>query len=102
MRWDAEKYDSVKAPQIDAGKELIATAEIKENHSVIDIGCGTGKLTVELARLAARGNVIGIDPSEEMLQKALEVCAGVENLRFLRTGAESIEFVDRFDFAFSN
>ncbi|HWR58972.1 MAG TPA: methyltransferase domain-containing protein [Thermodesulfovibrionales bacterium] len=102
MKWDAEKYDSVKAPQIDAGRELIATAEVRETDSVLDIGCGTGKLTVELARLASKGKVVGIDPSKEMLQKAQEVAAGVENLRFVRTGVESIDFVDRFDFAFSN
>lgn len=102
MKWDAEKYDSVKAPQIDAGKELIAMAGIRETDSVLDIGCGTGKLTIELARLASRGNVVGIDPSEEMLEKALAVSSGVENLRFVKTGAQSIDFVDCFDFAFSN
>ncbi len=102
MRWDAEKYDSVKAPQVDAGKELIAMAGIRETDSVLDIGCGTGKLTVELARLASRGNVVGIDPSAEMLEKAVAVSSGLDNLRFVKTGAQSIDFVDRFDFVFSN
>lgn len=102
MKWDAEKYDSVKAPQVDVGKELIAMARIRETDSVLDIGCGTGKLTVELARLAAKGEVVGIDPSEEMLRKAIAISSGIENLRFIRTGAESVDFVDRFDFAFSN
>ena len=102
MKWDAEKYDTVKAPQIDAGKELVAMSHIRETDSVLDIGCGTGKLTVELARLALKGSVVGIDPSEEMLQKAVAVSWGIENLRFIRAGAESIDFVERFDFAFSN
>ncbi len=102
MRWDAEKYDSVKAPQVDAGRELIEMARIRECDSVLDIGCGTGKLTMELARLASRGEVVGIDPSEEMLLKATSVSSGVENVRFIRSSAESIDFVDRFDFAFSN
>ncbi len=102
MKWDAEKYDSVKAPQVDAGKELITMSGIRETDSVLDIGCGTGKLTVELARLAAKGTVVGIDPSEDMLQKAVAVSSGIENVRFVRTGAQTIGFVDTFDFAFSN
>ena len=50
MRWDAEKYDAAKAPQVDAGRELIDLAKICESDSILDIGCGTGKLTVELVR----------------------------------------------------
>ena len=72
MRWDAEKYDAVKAPQVDAGKELIAMAKVKDTDSVLDLGCGTGKLTVELAKRASNGIVVGIDPSREMLEKARE------------------------------
>jgi trans-aconitate 2-methyltransferase len=102
MRWDADTYDSVKAPQFDAGMELIEISRVRATDSVLDIGCGTGKLTMELARLAAKGMVIGIDPSAEMLEKAMTLSSETENLRFVRTGAESVDFVERFDIAFSN
>lgn len=102
MRWDADTYDSVEAPQFDAGMELIEISRLRATDSVLDIGCGTGKLTVELARLAAKGAVIGIDPSEEMLKKATALSSEMENLRFVKTGVESIDFVERFDIAFSN
>lgn len=102
MRWDAEKYDSVKAPQIDAGKELIEMAQVNNNDSVLDIGCGTGKLTIELAKLASYGIVVGIDPSKEMLEKAREVSADMDNIRFRMIPAQSMDFNDRFDLVFSN
>ena len=102
MNWDAAQYDAVKAPQIDAGKELIVLAKVRENDAILDLGCGTGKLTIEIARLAPRGSVVGIDPSDDMLAKARTTTSGAGNLRLIKTHAEDIDFIDRFDLAFSN
>jgi arsenite methyltransferase len=44
--------------------------------SIVDIGCGNGLLTLELARAVGHdGKVIGVDPSEEMRKPALERCS---------------------------
>lgn len=102
MKWDAEKYDAVKAPQVDAGRELIGLAGARENESILDLGCGTGKLTVELARLAGSGPVVGLDPSREMLDKARQVAGNMRNLRFVQAPAQSMKFTDEFDLVFSN
>jgi len=102
MKWDAEKYDSVKAPQVDAGRELIEMANVCDTDSILDIGCGTGKLTIELARLASKGYIVGIDPSEEMLEKAKEVSENVKNVRLMHIPAQSMDFVEEFDRMFSN
>ncbi len=102
MKWDAQTYDAVKAPQIDAGRELIVMAGVRENDAILDLGCGTGKLTVELARLAPQGRVTGLDPSPEMLTKAREASAAFGNLRLLELPAQNMEFVDEFDLVFSN
>lgn len=104
MKWDAALYDAVKAPQIDAGRELIALAGIRETDSVLDIGCGTGVLTCELARLAQGGSVTGIDPSLEMLKKAEETCSARRNvsLNFEKNrNDKGIEFAFRRIFAFA-
>ena len=102
MRWDAEKYDSTHAPQIDAGMELIEMAAVKAGDSILDIGCGTGKLTVELARQASKGSVMGIDPSEEMLKKARSVSEEINNIKLFKVAAESMNFAGEFDLVFSN
>ncbi|MFA6056493.1 MAG: methyltransferase domain-containing protein [Thermodesulfovibrionales bacterium] len=102
MKWDAEKYDSVKAPQIDAGRELIALTGIRKNDSMLDIGCGTAKLTLELAGLAPGGEIIGIDPSKEMILKALKVSEKATNIKLIHVAAEAMDFSGRFDIAFSN
>jgi len=102
MRWDAEKYDEVKSPQVDAGRELITRAKVKDTDSILDIGCGTGKLTVALARLASKGFVRGIDPSHEMLEKAEKVSGDLQNIRLMNMHAQSMDFSETFDLIFSN
>ncbi len=102
MKWDAWKYDAVKAPQIDAGRELIVLAKVRESDSILDLGCGTGKLTVELARLACRGSVVGLDPSREMLDKAREISTGAKNVRLVHAPVQAMNFSDEFDLVFSN
>jgi trans-aconitate methyltransferase len=102
MRWDAEKYDSVRAPQIDAGKELIAMAKVKETDSILDIGCGTGKLTVALAQEASQGFVTGIDPSEEMLARARTLRSPFGNLLVMQMSAQAMQFRQDFDLVYSN
>ncbi|MDA8099494.1 MAG: methyltransferase domain-containing protein [Nitrospiraceae bacterium] len=102
MKWDAQKYDAVKAPQIDAGRELIALARVRENDDILDLGCGTGKLTADLARLASKGSVTGVDPSEEMLGKAKDVSNITGNMRLVKAAAEDLSFDSAFDLVFSN
>ena len=102
MRWDADKYDSVRAPQVDAGRDLIRLAGVKKKDSILDIGCGTGKLTLELARLAPEGSITGVDPSEEMLKKARDVFVNPPKVRLIKGSAQEMDFEGEFDLVFSN
>ncbi len=49
------------------GLELIGLFRVQGNDTILDLGCGTGKLTVELGILGPR---TGLDPSPEMLSEA--------------------------------
>ncbi|MEW6584312.1 MAG: methyltransferase domain-containing protein [Nitrospirota bacterium] len=102
MKWDAEAYDTVESPQTDAGAELIAMAGVRENDSILDIGCGTARLTLELARLAHKGRVVGIDPSSEMLGRAEEASASVDNILLMNIPAQKMAFNEEFDLVYSN
>jgi len=102
MKWDAEKYDLTHAPQVDVGRELIEMAGVRAGDSILDIGCGTGTLTFELARLAHKGKVIGIDPSIEMLDRAKDKCSSFSNISLFNIPAQALEFQKEFDLVFSN
>lgn len=102
MRWDAEIYGTTDWPQTDAGRKLIRMASVKTDDSVLDIGCGTGRLTSELARLAHTGRVVGIDPSAEMLGKARKVAASAQNMTLIQMPAQGMDFREEFTAVYSN
>jgi ubiquinone/menaquinone biosynthesis C-methylase UbiE len=58
---------------------------------VLDVGCGTGTLTMSLARESAR--TIGVDPAPRMVAKAMGKRSG-SSARFLVASAESLPFAD--------
>lgn len=102
MRWDAGMYDAAHSPQTDVGRELIDMARVKADDSILDIGCGTGTLTIELARLAQKGKVVGIDPSAEMLERAREKALSAGNMALINIPAQKMGFKEEFDLIYSN
>jgi nitrogen-specific signal transduction histidine kinase/trans-aconitate methyltransferase len=91
-----EAYDEI------AGMELIGMARVKTGDSVLDIGCGTGRITLELARLAYEGRVVGIDPSFEMLDAAKKRTSSSGNISLINMQAQNMDFSGEFNLVFSN
>jgi trans-aconitate methyltransferase len=102
MKWNADKYDSGCCPQAQASRELLKCAGVRVADSVLDLGCGTGAVTVELARIAREGRVTGIDPSGEMLAKARRNADDFDNVAIQRGNALNMDFQDEFDVVVSN
>ena len=69
--WDARTYDRASAPQQAWASEVLARLEgIAPDASVLDVGCGTGRVTAALAALVPRGRVQAIDASPDMVELA--------------------------------
>jgi ubiquinone/menaquinone biosynthesis C-methylase UbiE len=49
---------------------------------VLDVGCGPGTITVDLARRVAPGTVVGIDRSDDVIEVARRQADGVDGVRF--------------------
>jgi ubiquinone/menaquinone biosynthesis C-methylase UbiE len=62
--FDANKYNVGSTHQKEWGKKIISELSIKGNESILDLGCGDGVLTKEMADLVPNGKVIGIDASK--------------------------------------
>ena len=87
------------------GAEAAERAGVSTGERVIDIGCGCGATTIELARrVGDAGNVCGLDVSEPMLARAAERSAreGLERIRYVRADAQTYDFSSAaFDVVFS-
>jgi len=102
MRWDAGLYDEQNRTRVEAGLKLIAKAAIGPEEKVLDIGCGTGTLTAEMARLAHKGRVVGLDPSEDMLAMARAKASPFGNIVLIQGRAEEMSFSSEFSLAYSS
>ncbi|HVM08848.1 MAG TPA: methyltransferase domain-containing protein [Acidimicrobiales bacterium] len=72
---------------------------------VVDVGCGTGRSTRDVSRLASEGEVVGIDLSRRMLELARQRSSaeGLDNIVFVRGDAQVFRFEpNAFDVAMSS
>ena len=97
--WDATRYARLSALQQAMAAEVLALLELSGDERVLDVGCGNGRVTAEIATRLEKGLVVGIDPSAEMIDFASEHfgSSAHSNLRFETGDARRIPFRDEFD-----
>jgi trans-aconitate 2-methyltransferase len=104
VKWDAEDYSRSSSAQQVWARELIAKLRLRGGESVLDIGCGDGKVTAEIAALVPNGRVVGIDNSPEMVDFATRSFSDESgpSTVFLLKDAREMDFAEEFDVVFSN
>ena len=102
-RWDAEAYARNSSAQLAWARELIRKLALRGEERILDIGCGDGKVTADLAARVPRGQVTGVDNSEDMIRKVYSAfpAGSFPNLSFRCMDARSLSFTSEFDVAFS-
>ena len=85
----------------DLDEQVLDGLPLSPDWSVLEIGCGVGRLVKPLSRRVAR--VVGVDLSEEMLRRGRDYCSGLSNVELRRTDGR-LEFLPdaSFDFVFSH
>jgi trans-aconitate 2-methyltransferase len=68
--WDAETYDAIADPQFRWGAAVVDRLELDGDETVLDAGCGSGRVTALLAERLPGGRVIALDGSTSMLETA--------------------------------
>jgi trans-aconitate 2-methyltransferase len=83
-KWDGKSYDRISGPQLELGREVLRRLELSGDETVLDAGCGSGRVTEALLERLPSGRVIALDASPSMAAAASE--------RFARS-----RFVDQVD-----
>jgi len=96
-KWDAGLYDAKHGFVSELGKGVVELLAPKGGERILDVGCGTGQLTAEIAAVGAA--VVGIDSSAEMIAEARKKYPA---MRFEVMDAREISFAAEFDAVFSN
>jgi trans-aconitate methyltransferase len=102
--WSAADYASNSSVQQAWARELIVQLKLRGNERILDVGCGDGKITAEIARALPKGSAVGVDASPQMIEFANGTFPANKNpnLEFHVMDARHIEFQRRFDLVFSN
>jgi len=69
---------------------FLTAAAIRERDRILDVGCGTGQATRDVARVATNGSALGVDLSSQMIALAGEIAAtaGLDNVEFRHADAQ--------------
>jgi trans-aconitate 2-methyltransferase len=70
--WDADTYDRVAEVQLEWGMAVLPRLPLRGDETVLDAGCGSGRLTERLVERLPEGRVLAVDASEDMVRKARE------------------------------
>jgi SAM-dependent methyltransferase len=100
-KW-VEKQAELDRLLLSLGTAAIDRLAVRPGERIIDVGCGCGDTTLELARRAGPdGRVVGIDLSAPMLARARERARGASNVDFVQGDAQTHRFESTFDALFS-
>jgi len=104
QNWNATDYHQHSSAQFKWAKELIDSMTLQGNETLLDLGCGDGKITSLLAQKLSNGIVIGGDPDNNMLHTATSLFPPTQftNLTFEKVNASKLTDTNKFDIIFSN
>jgi trans-aconitate 2-methyltransferase len=101
--WNASEYARMSALQAAMAEEVLSLLDLSGAEQILDVGCGNGKTTTEIAVRVPKGNVVGVDASAEMINFAMvhRDAALHSNLQFAVADARHLPFEEEFDLVVS-
>src|SRR6201986_337742 len=99
--WNASEYARISTLQAAMAKEVLSLLDLEGNERILDVGCGNGKTTAEIAARFPQGAVVCVDASAGMIGFATEHGALHPNLQFAVADARDLPYQREFDLVVS-
>ncbi|HEU0024220.1 MAG TPA: methyltransferase domain-containing protein [Thermoleophilaceae bacterium] len=101
--WDAESYDRVSTPQVEMALPVLDRLPLQGHETVLDAGCGSGRVTALLLERLPRGAVVATDAAPSMIEQARERFEHDPRVTVLApVSLTELELREPVDAAFSN
>ncbi len=105
LEWDATEYEAVSGPQTGWGADFLGyflkRRGLRGDEKVVDVGCGTGRVTEMLLRHLPRGSVVAVDASGAMAEASRRRFAGDPRVRVEHRDVLELEVEEPVDVVFS-
>jgi trans-aconitate 2-methyltransferase len=98
--WDASTYDRVSGPQVEFAERVLARLPLAGDETVLDAGCGSGRVTELLLERLPRGRVVAVDAAPSMVEHAREALG--DRAMVLCQDLAELSLDEQVDAAFSN
>src|SRR5579862_6904019 len=76
--WDPELYNRFREYRAEPFEAILQRLKLAPDERLIDLGCGSGENTIELARRATCGSAVGLDSSPAMIEQANRLRADLD------------------------
>jgi len=98
--WDAATYDRVSGPQVAMAGPVIERLALRGYETVLDAGCGSGRVTKLLLERLPEGRVIAVDAAPSMVEEARAALG--DRVEVIRSDLTELELEEHVDAVFSN
>jgi trans-aconitate 2-methyltransferase len=98
--WDAETYQRVSVPHEEWAASILDRAGLRGDETVLDAGCGAGRVTAMLIERLPEGRVIAVDGSASMVERVRSVLRSQDEV--MVADLVEVELDEQVDFVFSS
>ena len=98
--WDAATYERVSGPQEEWARIVLDRLELRGDETVLDAGCGSGRVTKLLLERLPRGHVVAVDSAPSMVEHARAALG--DRATVFQTDLAELELEEPVDAVFSN
>jgi trans-aconitate 2-methyltransferase len=105
--WNPELYNRFRRYREEPFLAILDRLKLRGDETIVDLGCGSGENTLELARRVPRGRVAGLDSSAAMINAANKAVEGIEmdvrsRLKFMLGDISEFHAPQQYSVVFSN